>query len=464
MTLPIRRLLLVLAAVSGAGVARADVITDWNNIALGAIRAASSPPPVSSRALAMTQLAVYDAVNAVDGGYQSYVYTGGATPDTSNTAAAAQAAYTVLRNLYPAQEAAFAAQRARSLDAIPDGSAKTAGIALGDTCANAILTRRAADGSGITTAPYLGSNTPGAWRPTPPANAAGLLPNWGQVTPFALGSGSDLRPTAPPTLDSSEYARALNEVKSLGAKNSAARTADQTDLARFWADGGGTATPPGHWNRIAQSVATAQGYSVTQNARLFALMNVAMADAAICAWDAKYAYSEWRPISAIRLADTDSNPATVADAAWEPLLTTPNFPCYVSGHTLFSSAGASVLAAYVGTDTFAFTAVADNNPSLIRTFSRFSDAATEAGMSRIYGGIHFGFDNTAASAMGYTLGAYVSGTQLGAVAVPEANAALLLAGGVLFAAGVTRPRRLPRAHLRANRATGGATARRSARP
>ncbi len=188
---------------------------------------------------------MYDAVNAVERTYAAYAYTSNAAANTSQTAAAAQAAYRVLRDLYPAQEPTFAAKLSQSLAAITDGAPKTAGIALGNDCGNAILARRTGDGSVSTLPPYTGGTAPGQWRPTPPASTPGLLPNWGVVTPFALGEGSALRP-APPVLTSNEYAQTFSEVKTWGAKNSTTRTADQTSIAQFWADGGGTATPPGH--------------------------------------------------------------------------------------------------------------------------------------------------------------------------------------------------------------------------
>ena len=207
--------------------------------------------------------------------------------------------------------------------------------------------------------PYTPRPGPGNWRPTPPGFLPPVHPNWPQVTPFALASGAQFRPAGPPALTSAEYTRNFNEVKALGALNSAVRTADETKIARFWLDGPGTATPPGHWNRIAQDVARAKGTTLAQNARLFALLNLAGADAGIACWDAKYVYDFWRQITAIREADTDGNPDTVADPNWTPLVTTPNHPSYPSGHATFSGAAATVLAAFFGTDDVAFTSTPD---------------------------------------------------------------------------------------------------------
>lgn len=408
--------------------ARADVITDWNTVALNAIRSAKSSPPVASRALAMTQLAMYDAVNAVYQDHQSYFYNAPATAGTSPSVAAAQAAYRVLSQLYPTQQSALAAALTASLGASPNGAAKTQGIALGDSVGAGMIALRANDGSVNTQPPFMGGTAPGQWRPTGPAFAPGLLPNWPTVTPFAIDSGSQFRASAPPALDSVEYAAAFNEVKAIGALNSTVRTQDQTAIALFWSDGGGTETPPGHWNSIAQTVALSQNNSLQQNARLFALLNMGLADAAISDWDTKYTYDLWRPVTAIQLADTDGNADTLADPAWQSLITTPNFPSYSSGHSAFSMAGATILSDFYGTDNIAFDLSSDGL-SGIRHYDSFTGAAIEAGMSRIYGGIHFSFDNTASATMGQEIGQYVYGSRL--AAVPEPGAFGLLAGMAL---------------------------------
>jgi len=225
----------------------------------------------------------------------------------------------------------------------------------------------------------------------------------------------------------------------LGSATSATRTPEQTDIARFWADGAGSATPPGHWNLIAQDVAEMQGNTVSENARLFALLNIATADAAIACWDNKYAYNFWRPITAIHEADSDGNPDTTQDLTWAPLLPTPPFPSYTSGHSTFSSAAATILAAFFGTDDIAFTASSEAPGVADRSFLSFSEAAEEAGRSRIYGGIHFQFDNQDALAIGNALGHFVYRTQL--TAVPEPPGSLLVLIGMLGLA-AARSRRL----------------------
>jgi membrane-associated phospholipid phosphatase len=230
---------------------------------------------------------------------------------------------------------------------------------------------------------------PGAWQPTPPAFAPYLLPQWGFVTPFAMTNSSQFRPPGPPALTSEKYGADYNEVKALGAEVGSTRTPEQDLIALFWADGAGTETPPGHWNSIAQDIAAVQGNTLEENTRLFALLNIAMADAAICAWDAKFSYNFWRPVTAIRNGDTDDNAATVADPTWSSFIATPPFPDYTSGHSTFSGAASRVLARFYDTDNIAFTTGSDFLPGVTRSFTSFSAAASEAAISRLYGGIHF---------------------------------------------------------------------------
>jgi hypothetical protein len=204
-----------------------------------------------------------------------------------------------------------------------------------------------------------------------------------------MSTSGHFRPLGPPALTSAKYAADYNEIKALGAAAGSTRTSDQSEIALFWADGSGTETPPGHWNSIAQQVGLGQGNTLEDNARLFALLNLAMADAAICAWDAKYSFDFWRPVTAIRNGDLDGNPATEADPAWRSFIVTPPFPDYVSGHSTFSGAASAVLAMFYGTDHIAFTIGSDFLPGVTRSFTSFSSAAEEAAVSRLYGGIHF---------------------------------------------------------------------------
>jgi hypothetical protein len=254
---------------------------------------------------------------------------------------------------------------------------------------------------------FVHRHDPGDWNPTPPTFARALAPQWPKVSGFVLRRGDQFRPAGTPLLTDKAYTAAFEEVKRLGGRWSTARTRVQTEIAHFWADGDGTVTPPGHWNRIAQGLARQQRLTVPENARLFALLNVAMADVGIACWDCKFHFHFWRPVQAIREADRDHNRATDPDPVWEPLLPTPPFPAYTSGHSSFSSAAATVLAEFFGTDEVAFETTSEGLPGVKRRFRSFSAAAEEAGMSRIYGGIHWQFDNTDGLAGGRKVARYV---------------------------------------------------------
>ncbi|HSH17010.1 MAG TPA: chemotaxis protein CheB, partial [Verrucomicrobiae bacterium] len=326
------------ALLAGALVSQADVVTDWNTAALNAIRTTPDNPPRATRRMAIEHIAIFDAANGVQRNYRPYHVTHMAPAGASLEAAIAAAGYTTLNALYTnpdIQTTNFLALYNAQLAQIPDGQAKTDGIAWGQSVAQAILDLRADDGWDAVV-PYTPSGEVGRWKPTPPANAPALLPGWGYVTPFSMISGAQFRPQPPPAIDSVAYAFELNTVKSYGGTVSLLRTANQTEVARFWNDGAGTATPPGHWNEIAQTVSAAEGLTLLENARLFALLNLTMADAAISCWDAKFTYDLWRPISAIREADTDGNPETDPDVTWSSLIPTPPFPEYTSGHSTFS--------------------------------------------------------------------------------------------------------------------------------
>jgi hypothetical protein len=367
--------------VSGVGsLANADVVTDWNNAALDAIRAGNTNPPIASRSLAILHASIYDAVNGIARTHERYLVPSVAPRSASRVAAASAAAHRALVNLFPANASSFDALHAAILAGIPDGPHKRAGIIWGEFVANVILAVRANDGSNAVVPPPGGSG-PGVWVPTPPAFLPYLLPQWGFVRPFAMNSSSQFRPPGPPSLDSQQYAADYEEVKELGAAVGSTRTEDQTEIALFWADGAGTETPPGHWNSIAQIIADAQGNTLEENARLFALLNIAMADAAICAWDAKYTFDFWRPVTAIAFAEPQLD--------WMSFIVTPPFPDYTSGHSTFSAAAAAVLPLFYGTEDLPFTTGSDFLPGVYRSFSTCLDAAEEAAVSRIYGGIHF---------------------------------------------------------------------------
>src|SRR6266542_6881 len=363
-------------------VAHADVVTEWNNAALDAIRAGHTPPPIASRSLSILHVSIYDAVNGIDRTHEPYLVQSEVPASASREAAASAAAHEALVNLFPAAASSFDTLYAAILATIPDGPHKVAGMVWGEFVANQILAARVNDGSDAIVPPPGGSG-PGVWVPTPPAFLPYLLPQWGFVMPFAMSSSSQFRPPGPPSLDSQRYPADYNEVKELGAAVGSTRTEEQTQIGLFWADGLGTETPPGHWNSIAQTIADAQGNTLEENARLFALLNIAMADAAICAWDAKYTFHFWRPVTAIALTEPELN--------WMSFIATPPFPDYVSGHITFSAAAATVLPLFYRTEDLPFTTGSDSLPNVLRSFATCLDAAEEAAVSRIYGGIHFRF-------------------------------------------------------------------------
>lgn len=413
-----------------------DVILDWNATLLNIIRdwtalsndpypnrIVPSQPPLAARNLAMVHAAMYDAVNAIERTHQPYHVDLVAPAGASPVAAAAAAAHRVASSLYrePDELAVFNAALAESLASVADGPAESLGIEVGRQVADAIITWRSTDGAS-SRVDYSPGMERGDWQRTFPDYLPPLLPHWPGVIPFAMASAAQFRPAPPPPLDSAEYAAAVDEVLALGGLEGTARTADQTQIALFWSDGGGTATPPGHWNQIAADVASAEGTTLAENARLFALLNIGLADAGIASWDAKYAYDLWRPIDAIRRGDADANGQIAHASSWTPLLKTPPFPTYTSGHSTFSGAADAVLTYFFGPN-IAFASRSDGHTGfsqrplsseqiVTRSFTSFAQAADEAGLSRIYGGIHFQFDNTAGLAAGRALGSYVVGNFL----------------------------------------------------
>lgn len=382
-----------------------NAVTDWNSALLDAVRTDSTAPPLASRNMAMVQAAVYDSVNSISKKYSPYKVSIDAPAGASAEAATAASAHRVLLSLYPAQAVKFNEAYTSSLAKIPDGKSKNDGIAIGQQVADQIITLRSTDGASKVVS-YTPKTEPGSWVPTPPAFASALLPQWPDVTPFAMTSGSQFRPSGPPALDSAKYAEEVNFVKEIGKIDSLTRTADQSAIAKFWANGAGTFTPPGHWNQIAEEAATLTGQSLEDNARLFALLNFALADAAITSWDAKYNYDEWRPVTAIRQADKDNNPNTTVDSLWTPLITTPPFSEYTSGHSTFSGAADPVMNSVFGSD-FGFADKGDKTVNSLRTYENFAQAADESGMSRIFGGIHFMSANVDGLSSGRNVGNYV---------------------------------------------------------
>ncbi len=385
----------------------ANEVLQWNETTMKAIAANGQNNIVASRTLAMVQAAVHDALNAIDRRYDAYYFEGPADAAASPDAAVAAAAHTVLVGVVnslgsPAQKGAALAlveqAYAASLARVTDGPARNKGVAVGRAAGAAMLALRKDDGA-TRDAPYTPGMGPGKWRPHPnpvppnppignPDVARGYVPSnvpgWGNVTPFTLLSASQFWLPGPPALTSPTYARDFNEVKSVGGKVSTVRTADQTEIARFWFEG------PGNWNTIARAVSGSRRLDARDSARLLALMNMAMADSYIAGFKIRYVYDFWRPITAIREGDSDGNDATVGDPAWDSLQNTPAVSDYPSTQSTFSAAAAVVLASVLAGDQAAFTVVSGKPfDGITRSFTSFSQAARESADSRVYAGIHF---------------------------------------------------------------------------
>jgi hypothetical protein len=388
----------------------ADMVLEWNALTVEATRVAKLSPNAQTRALAMVHGAVFDAVNGIERDYTPYLVNRHAPRWASEEAAAAAAAHKVLVALMPAQQATLDEALTLSLAAVPDGRAEDAGVAFGQLVADRMLAERADDGS-TDMVTYVPGTGPDDWKPTPPLFPNAALPHWATVEPFGINSPDQFRADPPPALDSPEFTQAFNEMKAIGVAENSTRIDEQTEIARFWAGPSGTVQPPGHWNSIARDVADGQGNSLEENARLFALLNFGMADALITAWDTKYEYSFVRPVTAIQNAEDDGNPDTVGDPTWLPLLTTPSHPSYMAAHSAVSATAATVLAEFYGNDAIAFTSSAEltaGGTVITRSFDGFWDAAQEAGASRIYGGIHWSFDNEAGLEAGQSIGEFLA--------------------------------------------------------
>jgi hypothetical protein len=399
--------LLLLQCLSISIMVRADVVLDWNALMIDAIRTDNSGPTSSTRNLALLHTAIHDAVNSVLRSHQPYRFELEAAHGTSPEAAALGAAYIVTKALYP-QLGAWADDLYTAT--IEDASLSPGfidGLELGAALGRMVLEDRRADGS-QTAVPYIPSAEPGQWRRTPPLFRPPLDPHWRYVRPFCLSEIEPFLPPPPPPLDSAEYAWDFNEVKALGSFQSAVRTPEQTFIAVFWSDFSHTSMPPGHWHLIAADIARDRGNSLDENARLFALISIAQADAAIVTWEAKYRYNFWRPVTAIHRADEDGNSLTEPELGWEQLLPAPPFPAYPSGHSAFSKASAQVLTRFYGTDAITFSAGSDSLPDVFRTYHSLAECAEEVGMSRIYGGFHFMFDNLAGNLTGRLIGDFAS--------------------------------------------------------
>jgi hypothetical protein len=393
----------VMAALSGSAVAHADVVTDWNRTMIAGLEASKATPPPANRIGAIVQASVYDALNGVERRYTPYHVEPTAAPGASRAAAVASAAYTALVALIPSQKPLFDAQLAATLAQItddPSDQSVARGLDWGKTVATDILAWRANDGINATLPPYVAGTAPGDYQPTPPLFGPPLFRQFASMTPFVLSSPSQFLPGGPPAIGSARYTHDLGEVESLGSSTSILRTPEQTQTATFWQ----VDTPSAMWNRVADRLADTEGNTLTQNARLLALMNFALADATIGVWNAKNHFDSWRPVTAIR---------ALLDPTWTPLLATPAFQEYPSAHSAVSDAAASVLASFYGNNT-AFTVTSAGLPGVERDFTSFSSAVLQIEDARIYAGFHFRFSCTD----GATLGAAVAHYVLESTALP----------------------------------------------
>lgn len=372
---------------TAAGPAESNAPAEWGAIAVRTAQDVSATTPgglspmEESRTYAMAFAAAHDALNAIDRRYKPYLSDLHA-PGANADAAVATAVFTVLRAQWPTQAAPLAATYAAALARLPEGSAKAAGVALGQQTSQALLTARAGDGSANAQGAYVPATGPGAYQFTPPFDFAAFV-NWGAVKPFAIASGSQFRTAAPFALTDPGYTADFNEVKALGEARSTTRTADQTQIARFWLE-----NTPLSWQRIAMQLAADKRLDGWDQMRLYAVLQVAEADAYVASFDSKYFYRFWRPITAIRAAAADGNPDTSPDLAWTPLEPTPPLPDHASGHAAAAGAGAAVLASLLpGPVTFSHQSA--SLPGVTRNFVSIGQAEQEIGASRVYVGFHF---------------------------------------------------------------------------
>jgi hypothetical protein len=380
--------------------ARGDVIHDWNRIMLTTIVGQS--PFAQARFGAITQLAAFEAVNACTLRYEPYLGTVTAPFGASPSAAAITAIYGVLKHYFPAN-ASLDAEYAVSLAQLADGPAKAAGILVGQEAAAAMIEARANDGASPAQTFTPPSDDPGVWQPTPPGFGPGLLLHWSNVTPFGIESSDQFRADPPPALSSRRYVKDYNEVKIAGDVNSVARPLHGTDVARFYA----AAPPTQVWNLAAQQVSVAKRFSLSENARAFALLNMAISDALVSVFETKYRYVTWRPVTAIRAGDSDGNDRTEPDAAWTPLIPTPAFPGYASAHASGSGAARAIAERVFGVGRHDITLTHPGVPDLVLHYTHFRDITDDTDDARVYGGIHFRFDQEAGNVIGRDVGRYV---------------------------------------------------------
>jgi len=409
----LRTLTTAAALVASAAAATANPVSDWNIIAIGM---PAGSPFNQARVVAATQLAVFEAVNAIQGGYEPYLGTVVAPAGASADAAAIAAAHAVLKSYFPANAAMLDGLRATSLSAIPDGTAKSGGIATGEAAAAAILSARFNDGATPAQNYLPSSNDPYQWQLTPSCPAAGgVFANWPNLRTFGIANAVDFRADPPPALDSTLYAKAFNEVKRVGSKTSTERPQDRTDVANFYA----ASSPAYVMNMAARQISDAEGRSMLHLARALALINMAISDAAVASFGSKYYYTTWRPETAIHNADIDGNSRTEADTTWAPLIVAPCFPAYPSNHGSLSGGGAEVLRRIYGEGGHAITITNPAFPALIYHYTTFKQITDDISDARVFGGIHYRFDQDAGADLGRAVGTAVYKNNLRKISTPQ---------------------------------------------
>ena len=382
-----------------------DVILQWNRVLMETVRTPGQQPAtiMPVRSYAIMHAAMFDAVNSIDGSYTSYLTDVPGSQNASIEAAAAQAAHDVLVGLYPARAAIFDTELAISLQGIDENRAQQ-GIRVGQIVAERMLAARANDGWTVTPPAYTLPATPGNWQPVP---GSATFTHYPSVVPFGILSGTQFRPSPPPTLTSATYAADLNEVKELGSVSSATRTAEQTHIAQLWA---GVGTPTNFlfvWNNVARTVATSRDITTVEKARLFALTNFALHDALQTTFASKFYYGLWRPVSAIRRADEDGNANTTADPSWSSLITAPPYPSYAGNMAAIGTSQSTILALFFGRDDIQFQHTWEGANGATRSYAGFGAMANEQERARVYGGIHFTFDNVAGQSVGRNVANYI---------------------------------------------------------
>jgi PAP2 superfamily len=383
-------------------------VVQWNKNLLVIVRTAGAQPATihPTRSFAIMHAAIYDAVNAIDRSHKPYlVRLARRERDASQEAAADAAAHEILVALYPSFQTTFDTELQQLLAQIPDGEEKAEGIGIGKTVADRILALRSTDGATSSPVPYVFGNAPGDYQSTPPNfPPQPQFTHWSHVTPFALERADQFRPGPPPALTSDKYSDAFNQVKSVGVLNSTTATADEMLIGQFW-----NGAIQNYWNEITQTASVAHHLSTAQNARLFALLNISLADSVIAFYDAKYTYNFWRPVTAIRAADPNINPDTLPEVNWLPeggKNTAPD-PSYPGAHATISAAGAEVLVSFFKADHFDLNVTSEVLPGVERSFTSFSDAFEEASLSRVLAGQHFSFDEHAGGRLGRRVADFV---------------------------------------------------------